>query len=868
MKKVLVTGFIILFAAVFIGLPLFTSKAQNDSKSSNGDPSIIDKFISGEQSSLSGQPRKLKKVPQMVESSKSAGVTFEKRDLFEAATSRAVEDAGLREALIDGTVFTLNKQAVQKILKNDTNFMTLQLPGDGGSTVELELVKVNIFDSGFSVKTSAPAAEVTAQDLGVHYQGIVKGDAGSIAAVSIFKNEVAGFFYSELRGNNVLGRLGGSNPENTHILYAEKNLRAKSDWHCATDDKPQPTLPTSVLQQPEDIQTICVRMFLEGNYDLFQNKGTVAATTAYIAAFFNQSATIYRNDGVSMSISEMFVWNSPSPYTSTSSSTTLTQYRSTRTSFNGNMAHLISLQGYGGIAYLNVICNTSFRYGVSGVNTFYQNVPTYSWTVDVFTHEVGHNLGSSHTHACVWNGNATAIDSCGPAAGYDYEGSCTGAPLPASGQGTIMSYCHLNVGKNLALGFSAQPQAVIQTRIAAATCLTDCGSASTIQFSTTGYTINEAGGVATVLVSRQGTAAGVTIDYSTSNGTATAGQDYTAVSGTLNFAAGETIKSFTIPILEDTFFELNETINVNLSSPTGGVTLGTPNISQVTIVSNDAFVPHPPFDYDGDAKADVSIFRPSTGVWYVQSSLNGSFAINQFGSTGDMTAPADFDGDGKTDIAVFRPSNGLWYWLNSSNGTVGGNQFGTNGDRPVPGDFDGDGKADIAIFRPATGTWWSLRSSNGSVVADQFGTNGDRPTLGDFDGDNKTDLAVFRPSNSVWYRINSSTGAFIVVGFGAGGDAAVPADYDGDGKTDVAVFRPSNGGWYWVNSANGSVSGNVFGISEDLPTPADYDGDGKADLAVFRPSQGFWYLLRTTAGLGGQPFGVAGDIPTPNSFIQ
>ncbi len=274
------------------------------------------------------------------------------------------------------------------------------------------------------------------------------------------------------------------------------------------------------------------------------------------------------------------------------------------------------------------------------------------------------------------------------------------------------------------------------------------------------------------------------------------------------------------------------------------------------------------FDYDGDGKSDLSVFRPSSGVWYVQNSSNSSFAINQFGSNGDLSVPADFDGDGKTDIAIYRPSNGLWYWVNSATGTVGGNQFGTGGDMAIPGDYDGDGKADITIFRPSTGTWWTYRSSDNGVSATAFGTNGDRPTQGDFDGDNKADLAVFRSSNSSWYRLNSSTGAFIVVNFGAAGDKPVPADYDGDGNTDVALYRPSNGGWYWVNSSTGAVSGNVFGISEDRPSPGDYDGDGKADLAVFRPSQGIWYLLRTTAGFTAQSFGTAGDIPTPNSFVQ
>jgi hypothetical protein len=97
----------------------------------------------------------------------------------------------------------------------------------------------------------------------------------------------------------------------------------------------------------------------------------------------------------------------------------------------------------------------------------------------VVTHEQGHNLGSSHTHACVWNGNGTAIDGCGPAAGYT-EGTCAAGPLPTSAvKGTIMSYCHLvsGIGINFNLGFGPQPTAVIVNAVNGASCLTTCGTA-------------------------------------------------------------------------------------------------------------------------------------------------------------------------------------------------------------------------------------------------------------------------------------------------------------------------------------------------------------------------------------------------------
>lgn len=87
--------------------------------------------------------------------------------------------------------------------------------------------------------------------------------------------------------------------------------------------------------------------------------------------------------------------------------------RSTRKNIQANLVHLLSGRSLGGVAYLNALCG-DVRYGVSASQSGNPStLPKSSFTLIVVAHEIGHNLGSHHTHNCVWNGNNTRIDNCG-----------------------------------------------------------------------------------------------------------------------------------------------------------------------------------------------------------------------------------------------------------------------------------------------------------------------------------------------------------------------------------------------------------------------------------------------------------------------
>ena len=279
------------------------------------------------------------------------------------------------------------------------------------------------------------------------------------------------------------------------------------------------------------------------------------------------------------------------------------------------------------------------------------------------------------------------------------------------------------------------------------------------------------------------------------------------------------------------------------------------------------------FDYDRDGESDVSLFRPSTGEWYVLGSSNGSATGVRWGLSSDELASADYDGDLKTDFAVWRAGpTGYLYILNSFDNSVTIEQFGQTGDDPsVVGDYDGDGKADPAVYRAGASPGQqsvfyyrgSLNNPTGAISFVPWGSNGDLAARGDYNGDGRLDPTIFRPANGTWYSLNLPNGTTTAINWGIGTDKLVQADYTGDGKTDHAVFR--NGLWYILRSENGLAEYSSWGLSTDRLVPSDYDGDGRADVAVYR--DGTWYIQQSSGGVETAVFGLSTDIPTPSSYL-
>ncbi|OJJ17685.1 hypothetical protein BKI52_27880 [marine bacterium AO1-C] len=373
-----------------------------------------------------------------------------------------------------------------------TEYVSLKISAPtGGNDWTLDLVEVPSSFYTYLVTTSSGKGYQGSKTKQRHYRGVVRGrEKESLVSISMYEKELMGIVSIHKEGNYNLGKLENST---THLIYRDLDLETKPKFSCATSSKSGAKYKPKVLRNNTKnfmVNTECLDIYLETEEDIFQDLGSVADVESYILGLFNQVATIYANERITMRVSELRIWDSPETYDGdlecNGNNYVLTDFQDATNAINGDLGQLLTFRLGGGVAAgFNGLCNPDInqRLSVAGIDNTFSNIPTYSWSVYVMTHELGHLLGSRHTHACVWNGNNTAIDGCGecqePAIINDLCDNitcdnCVRPASPADG-GTIMSYCHQDdVGINFQLGFGQQPGDVIRNSVANAACVDLC----------------------------------------------------------------------------------------------------------------------------------------------------------------------------------------------------------------------------------------------------------------------------------------------------------------------------------------------------------------------------------------------------------
>lgn len=348
--------------------------------------------------------------------------------------------------------------------------------------VELSMTKFNFISDDFRV-TGTSSGEIEYKK-GSYYIANGINEPG-IGTFSVYEHDLMGIIGFENGDNFNIGEI--SNFPGKYIFFRDADLRRDISFYCDTkEDLYSEKDLRDLINYPRNDEQKCIDIYIEADFALYiQNGKSIRKTVDFVLGLFAETALLLKNEGIDIKVSSMKVWQSPDGYDTSSSHKALDQFGEKNPDSKTDLNLLVALggKGLGGVAYVNALCKENIHFAYANIDSTFNNIPVYSWSVMVITHELGHNLGSNHTHSCRWFGNDTQIDDCGNVYYYSQGGTPEGSAcfdpenpiIPLEG-GTIMSYCHLvgAAGINLSKGFGEQPGNLIRKRVNDAECVDSC----------------------------------------------------------------------------------------------------------------------------------------------------------------------------------------------------------------------------------------------------------------------------------------------------------------------------------------------------------------------------------------------------------
>jgi len=349
--------------------------------------------------------------------------------------------------------------------------MSVSLPQRGDVVLKLERFSVMDDASDVWARTKNGRQRLV-RPRSVLLRGVVEGAQRSSVVLSCFPGYCIGYVTmwngAEMQ-RYLVNPLSVERRPSTMIVYDERYAVQPQPWTCGTAE-PTRVVPNDKSGGDGTQATLRrIKLAVEGDYEYYLDHGqNVNQATEYAEAVIAASSDIYQRDvSATLYIGQLEIWTTNDPYPGIAPDDLLVQFRAewrtNKTGIDRTVAHLLSgVNRIGGIAYLDALCSKTWGYGVSGLNSNIDYPAAgYAWDTDVTSHELGHNVGSPHTHSCTWN---PPIDSCVAAE----SGNCYAGTKPVLG--TIMSYCHLT-NKGTSLEFHPRVVALMDGKLRNAACV-------------------------------------------------------------------------------------------------------------------------------------------------------------------------------------------------------------------------------------------------------------------------------------------------------------------------------------------------------------------------------------------------------------
>ncbi len=289
------------------------------------------------------------------------------------------------------------------------------------------------------------------------YKGILDNDPQSFVTISISPKKIEGII-SNQSGNYVLK----SNHLGQVEFFSTHNAK-RVQWQCQSSHENGMKNNNAKVWNNSRNKGDTIKVHIVCDYDLYTSQDhSVSQTINYVKGLMNSVAAIYQNEQITLIVDDIFVWNTPDPYNKVDIRSTLMSFKNhMNENFQSDVAMLLSSnnQVSGGMAYIDGACDKTNAYSYANLSCNTPSTEDYTWEIHVISHELGHNLGSPHTHDCAWGPNKDQpLDDC-------FTNDCN--TVYAKAAGTIMSYCHLpgEKGINLSLGFGDEPGNLIRSKM-------------------------------------------------------------------------------------------------------------------------------------------------------------------------------------------------------------------------------------------------------------------------------------------------------------------------------------------------------------------------------------------------------------------